>query len=48
MRPRCRFSGSCDMFCCNLLVAACRLATCMLRVASCVVVVIGVYGLYDM
>ena len=29
-----RFSGSCDTFCCNLLVAACRLATCMLPVAA--------------
>ena len=52
LRPRCRFSRSCDTFCCNLLVAACRLATCMLHVASCylravaarscIVVVIGV------
>ena len=39
LRPHCRFSGSCDMFCCNLLVAACRLATC-----SCIAVVIGVLG----
>ena len=35
------------MFCCNLLVAACRLATCMLQVASCIAVVIGVLQRWD-
>jgi len=47
LRSRCRFSGSCDMFCCNLLVADCRLATCMLHVASCIAVVIGFFNCFE-